>query len=122
MFGWLGAYLERRRRRKARAAKMASDSAQMAAMLQANAPQRGRRRKGFWAKLFGTGQRTSMPLPPPAAPPRPGALVKSRVAGSDRAGEGGSPSRERGSSTRLAFSSRVPCLRASLGYGASCLV
>ena len=36
MFGWLGAYLERRR--KARAAKMASDSAQMAAMLQANAP------------------------------------------------------------------------------------
>ncbi len=71
MFGWLGAYLERRRRRKARAAKMASDSAQMAAMLQANAPQRGRRRKGFWAKLFGTGQRTSMPLPPPPAPPRP---------------------------------------------------
>ena len=67
MFGWLGAYLERRRRRKARAAKMASDSAQMAAMLQANAPQRGRRRKGFWAKLFGTGQRTSMPLPPPPA-------------------------------------------------------
>ena len=69
MFGWLGAYLERRRRRKARAAKMAADSAQMAAMLQSNASPRSRRRKGFWAKLFGTGQRTSMPLPPPAAPP-----------------------------------------------------
>ncbi len=71
MFGWLGAYLERRRRRKARAAKMAADSAQMAAVLQSNASPRSRRRKGFWAKLFGTGQRTSMPLPPPPAPPRP---------------------------------------------------
>ena len=71
MFGWVGAYLERRRRRKARAAKMAADSAQMAALLQAGASPRSRRRKGFWAKLFGTGQRTSMPLPPPPAPPRP---------------------------------------------------
>lgn len=70
MFGWLGAYLERRRRRKARAAKMAADSAQMAAMLQANAPRRSRRRRGFWAKLFGIGQATSMPLPPPPPPPR----------------------------------------------------
>ena len=47
MLGWLRTYLERRRRRALRAAKMAAESAEMAAMLHSTAPKRSRKKNWF---------------------------------------------------------------------------
>ena len=78
MLGWLRTYLERGRRRSARAAKMAAESAEMAALLTANAPPRsGRKTKWFGLVKVSRSRNAAMALasPPPQSPrsmaPRP---------------------------------------------------
>ena len=67
MLGWLRTYLERRRRRAVRAAKMAAESAELVAMLHPGTPKRGSRKKK-WFGLVSDNSRRSAPVAMPKHP------------------------------------------------------